>query len=95
MLISNKITQSEKVVRNKAVNGDQRKGNSQGRGDTRKKPNHPHTELHRSVEVAFFTINDIAIVITNMSPYITDTLLQLMAYFPRYLTLNLCLSLLN
>lgn len=27
VLISNKITQPEKVVRNKAVNGDQRKGN--------------------------------------------------------------------
>lgn len=52
-------------------------------------------KLLRSVGVAFFIISDIAIVIINMSLYITGTLLQLMTHFPHHLTANLRLSLLN
>lgn len=51
-------------------------------------------QLLQSLEVAFF-ISDIAIVIINVSPHITSTLLQLMTYFPHHLTVNLCLSLLK
>lgn len=51
--------------------------------------------LKSAVAFAYFIINDIVIVIINLSPYITGTLLQLMTHFPCYLTLNLCLSILN